>query len=222
MAALIHFIERHKFNNPIAHCVVCTDRDTAGDLAFSDISDKLTIKVSRLIPVGKDWNETLQQIRKEVKPLEDVRKDILFLKEPFTYPEAFRIKDGDSVKVTFAYDGEVDIQKCRHIDEVHLYIGNNAYHISELAEKLMKNGNKVEPIPGQKPMLDVIAAKYGEPLQDVSIPMTEEAIKKLVGGKYETETLYLVIVCDMFENCLRIVNMVHSQFYSLLYRTLSA
>jgi len=190
MLALTQFIEQHKFNNPIAHCVVCTDRDTAGDLAFSEIYEKLTIRVSRLIPVGKDWNETLQKIRNEVKPLEDVRKDILFLEEPFKYPEAFRIKDGDSVKVTYAYDGEVATQKCRHIDETHLYIGNNAYHISELAEKLAKNGNKVEPIPGQKPMLDVIAAKYGEPLQDISIPMTDAAIKKLVGGSYETETLY--------------------------------
>ena len=191
MAALTHFIERHKFNNPIAHCVVCTDRDTAGDLAFSEIAEKLSIKVSRLIPVGKDWNETLQQIRNEVNPLEDVRKDILFLEEPFKYPEAFRIKDGDSVKVTYSYDGEVAKLKCRFIDETHLYIGNNAYHISELAEKLKKNGNRVEPIPNQKPMLDVIAAKYGEPLQDVTIPMTEAAIKKLVGGKYEIELLYV-------------------------------
>ena len=80
--------------------------------------------------------------------------------------------------------------KCRHIDEAHLYLGNNAYHISELAERLQKNGNKVEPIPGQKPMLDILAAKYGEGLHDVSIPMTEAAIKRLVGGSYEVETLY--------------------------------
>lgn len=190
MAALTHFIERRRLDNPIAHCVVCTDRDTAGDLAFSEIAEKLTIKASRLIPVGKDWNETLQQIRNEVKPLEDIRKDILFLEEPFKYPEAFRIKDGESVKVTYAYDGEVAIQKCRFIDEAHLTIGNNSYHISELAERLKKNGNRVEPIPGQKPILDVISAKYGEPLRDAAIPMTEAAIKKLVGGKYEIETLF--------------------------------
>ena len=122
--------------------------------------------------------------------MEDVRKDILFLEEPFKYPEAFRIKDGDSIKATFAYDGEVKTLKCRHIDEVHCYIGNNAYHISELAEKIGKNGDKVEPIPGQKPMIDVIAAKYGEPLKDETIHMTEAALKKLVGGKYETELLY--------------------------------
>jgi hypothetical protein len=187
MAALTEFLGCHP---EIAHCVVCTDRDTAGDLAFSEIAEKLTIKVSRLIPVGKDWNETLQQIRNEVKSLEDVRKDILFLAEPFKYPEAFRIKDGDSVKVTYAFDGEVATLKCRWIDEAHLYLGSNTYHISELAGKIKQNGNKIEPIPGQKPMIDVIAAKYGEALRDVTIPMTEAAIKKLVGGNYKTETLY--------------------------------
>jgi hypothetical protein len=40
-------------------------------------------------------------------------------------------------------------------------------------------------------MLDVLAAKYGEPLQDTAIPMTEAALRKLVGGKYETEVLYV-------------------------------
>jgi len=179
MLALSHLIEQQKFKAPIAHCVVCTDNDTAGHIAFSEIFEKLTIKVSRSIPVGKDWNETLQKIRNEVNELEDVRKDILFLEEPFKYPEAFRIKDGDSVKVTYAYDGEVATQKCRFIDEVHLTVGSNTYHISELAERLKKNGNKVEPIPGQKPMLDVLAAKYGEPLQDTTVPMTDAALKNL-------------------------------------------
>lgn len=190
-AALTHFIEIRMFNNPIAHCVVCVDNDTAGDLAYTAITERINVKVSRLVPVCKDWNETLQQIRNEVNPLEDVRKDILFLEEPFKYPEAFRIKDGDSVKVTYAYDGEVKTLKCRHIDETHLTIGNNTYHISELAEKLKKNGNKVEPLPGQSPMIDILAGKYDEPLQDVSIPMTKAAIKKLVGGKHETELLYV-------------------------------
>jgi hypothetical protein len=39
-------------------------------------------------------------------------------------------------------------------------------------------------------MLDVIAAKYGEALQDVTIPMTEAAIKKLAGGDYTKELIY--------------------------------
>jgi cellulose biosynthesis protein BcsQ len=38
--------------------------------------------------------------------------------------------------------------------------------------------------------IDILASKYGEDLQAVSVPMTEAALKKLVGGKFETETLY--------------------------------
>ena len=121
--------------------------------------------------------------------MEDVRKDILFLAEPFKYPAAFRIKDGDSVKITYGFDGEVATLKCRFIDEVHLTLGNNAYHISELAERLQRSGSTVEPIPVQQPMLDILAAKYDDPLKDTVIPMTEKALKNLVGGEYTSELL---------------------------------
>ena len=128
LTALLQFLKTHP---EISHITVCTDNDGAGSTAAVKvkellIAEELThISCSRSIPeVGKDWNESLQIIRKEVNPLEDVRKDILFLKEPFTYPEAFRIKDGDSVKVTY-FDGEEATAKCRYIDEVQFYLGNN-------------------------------------------------------------------------------------------------
>jgi hypothetical protein len=189
LIALEHFLERR---GEVKAVVVCTDNDEAGNQAAAKIAELPGISVTRRLPPGgeNDWNETLQKIRNEVKPLEDVRKDILFLEEPFKYPEMFRIKDGDNVKMTYAFDGEVATLKCRFIDEAHLSIGNNTYHVSELAENLQKTRNKVEPIPGQKPTLNIIAAKYGEALQDVTIPMTEAALRKLVGGGYKTETLY--------------------------------
>jgi hypothetical protein len=192
MSALTHFIEQHKFNNPITHCVVCTDRDTAGNSAFSEIREKLTVNVSRLIPVGKDWNETLQRIRNEVNPLKDVRKDIRFIDSG--YKTLFTIKDGDSIKLTSGYDGEAKTLKCRFIDEAHItLIGkyHNDYHICQFAEIMERNGSKYEPIPNQKPKLDILAAKYGEELQHAEIPMTEAAINKIVGGKYEVEPLYV-------------------------------
>jgi hypothetical protein len=193
--ALTHLIERRKFKQPIAHCVVCTDRDTAGDLAFAEISEKLTIKVSRQIPVCKDWNvelcqwhKRLQKIRNEVKQMQDVRKEIIFRDDH--YKEKFRIKDGDSIKVTLGYDGEVVTRKCRWIDECHTKIGSEYFHNDEYAEKSSRAGNKTEPIPTETPTIDILAAKYGEELQAVEIPMTEAAIRKLVGDAYETETLY--------------------------------
>lgn len=199
LAALTRFLEHHA---EIENITVCSDNDKAGNSVAAKIAELPGLCIIRsLPPAGKDWNEALQANpareagtsinRNEVKELEDKRKDILFLEEPFKYPESFRIKDGDSVKVTYAYDGEVATLKCRFIDETHLTIGNNTYHISELAERMKKNGNKVEPIPNQKPMLNILAAKYGEPLQAVEIPMTDAAIKKLVGGKFETEVLYV-------------------------------
>jgi hypothetical protein len=192
MLALTHLIEQQKFKQPISHCIVCTDNDTAGHTAFSEIAEKLTIMVSRLIPAGKDWNETLQKIKNEVKPMVDERKEILFIDSH--YNELFRVKDGDSIKATIAYDNEVKTLKCRYIDESHVRIigsYSEIYHICELAERSERVGNKYEAIPDQEPKLDVIAAKYGEPLQYISIPMTEAAIEGLVGGKYEIEPLYV-------------------------------
>jgi hypothetical protein len=123
-----------------------------------------------------------------VNPLEDVRKDIIF--RDGRYKEKFRIKDGDSIKVTLGYDGEVVTRKCRWIDECHTKIGSEYFHVDEYAEKSAQAGNKTEPVPSDKPTIDILTAKYGEDLQTVAVPMTEAAIRKLVGGKYETETLY--------------------------------
>jgi hypothetical protein len=121
--------------------------------------------------------------------MQDVRKDIIFRDDD--YKEKFRIKDGDSIKVTFGYDGEVITRKCRWIDEAHTKIGGDYYHNDEYAEKSARAGNRTEPVPSDKPTIDILAAKYGEDLQDVSVPMTEAAIKKLVGGKYEIEPIYI-------------------------------
>jgi hypothetical protein len=197
MAALTQLIEQQKFKTPIAHCVVCTDSDTAGDLAFSNISEKLTIGVSRQIPVGKDWNETLQQIRKEVNPLEDKRKDIIF--RDSDYKELFRIKDGESIKFTSGYDGKVSVAKCRWIDECHTKIGSEHYHVDEWAEICARNGHKIEAAKPEN-KLDILAAKYGEALQDVAVPMTEAALRKLVGGSYETETLFYPNQTNQFKD----------------------
>jgi hypothetical protein len=190
MVALTHFLEAHR--GEIAEAIVCTDSDEAGNRAASEIFEKLNIRVSRLVPAHKDWNETLQQIRKEVIPLEDKRKDIIF--RGSDYKEKFRIKDGDSIKVTLAnpLPGEPNVItcKCRWIDECHTKIGSEYYHIDEYAEKSARVGNRTEPAPSQRPAIDILAAKYGEALHDVQIPMTEAAIRKLVGGKYETETLH--------------------------------
>jgi hypothetical protein len=193
LVALTHFLEQRP---EISDCVVCTDNDDAGNRAAAEIRDKLdTLGIANcraLPPLGKDWNETLMYTQSEVKFLEDKRKDIRFITSD--YKTLFTVKDGDSIRFTSGYDGEVQTLKCRFIDEAHLtLIGkyHNDYHICELAEILERNGSKCEPITGQKPTLNILAAKYGEDLQAVEIPMTDASIRKLVGGKYNVELLYV-------------------------------
>lgn len=186
LAALTNFLDRH---SGIRNCVVCTDNDKAGNTAAAKIAEISSIAVTRDIPpFGKDWNETLISTRNEVKKLQDERQNIRFIDSG--YNTLFTIKDGDSIKLTSGYDGEVKNLKCRHIDETHTVIGNNTYHICEFAEIVERNGHIYEPMTDQKPMLNVIAAKYGEPLRDTEIPMTEAAIEQLVGGKYDKDLLY--------------------------------
>jgi len=119
--------------------------------------------------------------------LEDVRKDIRFIDSD--YNDLFRIKDGDSIKIT-RYDGEEFIKPCRFIDECHTRVDNDDYHICEFAERMEKNGNRYRVALGGEPILHIIAAKYGEKLQDWGIAMTDEAIRQRVGGDYTVEPLY--------------------------------
>jgi hypothetical protein len=199
LAALTRFLEQHP---EISDCVVCTDNDEAGELAAAkiyELADELGVVVTRSYPsVGKDWNETLMYTQSEVKFLEDKRKDIVFRDRD--YNEKFRIKDGESIKVTLGYDGEVVTRKCRWIDECHTKIGSEYYHNDEYAEKSAKAGNLTEPVTSAKPKIDVLAARYGEDLQDVEIPMTDAAIKRLVGGKYEVEMLYYPNRTEQFKD----------------------
>ena len=185
LVSLTHFLETH---SDVTDLIVCTDNDAAGNKAAAQIADLPGYRFTRELPPNhaKDWNEYLQ-LRKELNPLEDVRKPIIFRDK--NYKEAFRIKDGESIKITVAYDGEELIRKCRWIDEAHLEVGTNTYHNDEFSERMAKVGNQYEPVPSGEPMIDIIAAKYGEPLKDAVIPMTEVAIKAAVGGDYTTELL---------------------------------
>jgi hypothetical protein len=135
-------------------------------------------------------------------PMPDVRKDIRFVDGDFN--TLFIVKDGESVKLKDGYNPNSPVKtlKCRWLDEFHFRLigkhyvydddeSREDYHIGYFAEMCELYGDKVEAIPGQTPMIDVLCAKNGEDLSDIAIPMTETEIKKLVGGKYETE-----ILCD--------------------------
>ena len=61
------------------------------------------------------------------------------------YKEKFRLADGDSIRMTFP-SGETQDKPCRFVDETHLEVGNNLYHICEFAELAQRNGVRLIPL----------------------------------------------------------------------------
>lgn len=93
------------------------------------------------------------------------------------YNELFRIPDGDTVRITTS-TGECFNCTCRYIDDCHVEVGQNLYHICEFAELMARNGNTVIPLRSTLP-----AQCY------VYLPTTKEIgiVKKGESGYYRTD-----------------------------------
>lgn len=85
------------------------------------------------------------------------------------YHDLFRIADGERIAITSSF-GERNEYTCRYIDETHVEVGNNLYHICEFAERMEQNGATYKAL---KPLLpeqcygtlhtgELIIIKYGE------------------------------------------------------------
>lgn len=66
------------------------------------------------------------------------------------YQELFRIQDGDKIRLLHP-DGERRDQVCRYIDDYHLEVGNNIFHICQFAEWVQKNNIQVIPLRSSDP-----------------------------------------------------------------------
>lgn len=66
------------------------------------------------------------------------------------YAEKFRIPDGDTVRI-IPPEGEPWERVCRYIDDYHLEVGDNLYHICEFAERMEQSGNTVVPLRSSLP-----------------------------------------------------------------------
>ena len=66
------------------------------------------------------------------------------------YKELFRIPDGDRVRILYS-DGEMADRACRYIDDYHVEVGDNLYHICEFAERLEGAQAKVIPLRSSLP-----------------------------------------------------------------------
>ena len=76
------------------------------------------------------------------KHIENANQDIRFITSD--YKELFRLPDGESIVITLDTGERLD-RSCRYIDETHLEVGNNLYHICEFAEMMERNGNTYAP-----------------------------------------------------------------------------
>ena len=66
------------------------------------------------------------------------------------YKERFRVENGDAVRVK-RFDGQIFDRVCRYIDDCHVEIGSELYHICQFAEIMERNGNSVIPLRNSLP-----------------------------------------------------------------------
>ena len=67
------------------------------------------------------------------KHIEEANRDIRFIDSH--YKELFRIPDGEHIIITDRY-GKMKSYPCRYIDDYHLEVGRNLFHICEFAERM--------------------------------------------------------------------------------------
>ena len=109
------------------------------------------------------------------------------------YKEIFRIPDGDQVRITRP-DKEVVERACRYIDDYHVEVGKNLYHICEFAERMEQAGSSVVPLRSSLPeqcystLLDtgaVVILKRGETgYYKTDIPYTDNDEAKSLVSEY--------------------------------------
>ena len=85
----------------------------------------------------KDWLE---------HHMENARNGIRFIDS--SYNEKFRLEDGGRIRIT-PVSGTIVEQVCRYIDNYHVEIDGNLYHICEYAERLEAAGRTVKPVTGK-------------------------------------------------------------------------
>lgn len=87
----------------------------------------------------KDWLDS---------HLAKARRGIRFIDSH--YNEQFRIPDGDKIRIIYPDDQFAD-STCRYIDDYHLEVDRNLYHICEFAEIMESHGKTVIPLRSSLP-----------------------------------------------------------------------
>lgn len=98
----------------------------------------------RCNPTQGDYNFYCFCYQKEWlnRHIDRARQDICFIDSG--EKELFRLSDGEQITITNA-DGQKRDFPCRYIDEAHLEMGDNLYHICEFAERMERSGSTYQP-----------------------------------------------------------------------------
>ena len=123
--------------------------------------------------------------------LKDAEKGIRFIDSH--YKELFRIPDGGKVKIHYSWNEE-QIRTCRYIDDYHVEIGSNLYHICEFAERMEYGGHTCEPVRDNLPERcysvlsgsdEIIIIKRGEKgYFKTDIPVTDKDEARSIANEY--------------------------------------
>lgn len=108
------------------------------------VDSKVYSYLCRLNPNKGEYNCYIYAYKKEYldKHMAEAARGIRFIDSH--YKDKFRIPDGGTVRINFPeYSMEC---KCRYIDEYHLEVGPNTFHICEYAELLENRKATVEPV----------------------------------------------------------------------------
>ena len=126
--------------------------------------------------------------------LKDAEKGIRFIDSH--YKELFRIPDGGKVKIHYSWN-EDQIRTCRYIDDYHVEIGSNLYHICEFAERTEYGGHTCEPVRDNLPERcysvlsgsdEIIIIKRGEKgYFKTDIPVTDKDEARSIANEYNAK-----------------------------------
>ena len=118
----------------------------------------------------------------------DEPKEIRFIYPD--YQEKFRILDGDQILVSYP-TGDRKAFVCKYIDDCHLLVGNNAFHICEYAERLQRLGAHVYPFPEKRMIWQDIHLDLDDWIVDLKEEYPDLGKDALTQKMYELNVEYL-------------------------------
>ncbi len=134
--------DRHSLSNV---CRQSTTPEFGRDESGFRVNTQDYAYLLRLNPSLGDYNFCIYCYRRDYldRHMRNAEYGIRFVTP--NYREKFRIADGDSIRMTFP-SGETQDRVCRYVDETHLEVGNNLYHICQFAEQAQRSSIQIIPL----------------------------------------------------------------------------